>query len=577
MLSRYLLQQGEYDGGRQPSDEEIEALIAKELNADEKEFVSRYPSLCQAFDSALYEFLVGRGLWVTGVGPRVAGVPSGVGYLVARAIARRVIRLVKEANRSAIISSGTVRFKQFEEIQESLNTTKRNGVCRIVLISIHIDHAHVLHDCPLSHGSCKCFPGFVPKRGSAHKHFISELSEARLAKIIFYYFNNEKWIYHFKIGEARFTSAMSAAAQANRLGLGGRESVEGLGILEGCDDEIGLLLQPEYTGESDGDVSVGSSHQGQRMGRTKKRKAEEQGLVNTIYRKLKLIHCAPLKEFAKSSSWFEDPLLRNMKATKDEVAVAFDRVVNDFNDITLRELEVFYSVQTEDCMEDDRFHFGCYNRKRFNDFYFSKSESLVYLKKILIWQYARESITQEGRVTDKDWKEPVYQFVKWFMLFLDTKTGKKNCMYVMSSPNAGKTLFMDCVTHYFANYANLKKWNRSTGFPLEELDNARIAIWNEPNVCITDNREDLLKLLAGNALSVSVKYKRSSTVQNTPIIVTSNKMEFPNDEAFQERICYHHWTKCDILINVGKRRLHPFALDLLFRECENYLEERIRV
>nr|QTE04070.1 MAG: nonstructural protein 1 [Phylloscopus proregulus parvoviridae sp.] len=577
MLSRYLLQQESENGRRTASDEEVEEIIAQQLDADEKVFISRYPSLCQAFDSGLYEFVERRGFWIDGVPCRASGVPAGVGYLVARAIAGRVIGLVQEAKRNAIIHSGTVRFNEFEEIKESLDSTKRNSVCRIILISIHKDHAHVLHDCPLSHGSCKCFSGFVPKRRSAHKHFISQLSKARLAKIIFYFFNNEKWIYQFKIGEARFTSTISAAAQANRLGIGGGEGAESGGVLESCDDEIGLLLESEYAGDSEGDVSISGSNKGQRMGRAAKRKAEAKSLADIIFGKLKLIHCAPLKEFAKSSSWFDDELLRNMKATKDEVSVAFDRVVNFFNDITLRELEVFYQVQTVDCEEDERFHFGCYNKKRFRDYYYPKSESLVWLKKMLIWQYARESITDTGQVIDKNWKDPVYKFVKWFILFLDTKTGKKNCMYLISSPNAGKTLFMDCVTHYFAAFANLKKWNRSTGFPLEELDGARIAIWNEPNVCIADNREDLLKMLGGNAVSVSVKYKRSSTVQNTPIIVTANKYEFPSDDAFKERITYHQWTQCDILIDIGKRRLHPFALDLLFRECENYMEEKIRV
>lgn len=579
-LHRYLLNRASEtlvneDGRRFSTAEEVEAFIAERLNEHEKTFVSRYPALCKAFDSASYEWLVHGGFWPRGFGYRLEGIPSGMGYIVGRTIARRVIGLVEDANRHAIISSGTHRFDSFEEAQVAIDTAKRNNVCRLVFIVVHgKDHCHVLHDCPLSHGSCKCFNGFIPKRRSTEKHFIGKLSEERLAKIIFYYLCNEKWIYYLKVGDSRFQCTMSAAAQSDRLGLGrGDEGEAGLNV-EGCNDEDGLLFQSEHAGSSERDIPSDAGHQGSSMGRSSKRKKKE-SLSDIIYRKLRVINCSPLKDFHRTSGWFEDSLLRSLKPTREEVLIAYNRLTFEVMGRSLREFSILYDVQKDNVDEDSRFHFGSLKRAKFHEFYYSKSESLVWLKKLLIWQYAPDSIEKTGKVVDKLWKHNVFGFVKWLIQFLDGEHGKKNTWYIVSPPNAGKTFFCDVIAHYLLSAAHLKHWNRTNGFPLEELEGARIAFWNEPNFD-SGNIPEMLKLLGGDNLSVAIKYQRPSTVQNVPIIVTSNYLKFPNTPEFIERITYHRWTQCDILIEVDKKRLHPFALDLLFTECENYLEEKIR-
>lgn len=579
-LHRYLLNsasntQVNDDGRRFSTDQEVEAFIEERLSADEKVFVSRYPLLCKAFDRASYEWLYHGGYWPKRVDWRPTGIPAGVGYFIARTIAGRVIDLVEDANRHAIISSGTFRFGSFEEAQVAIDTTKRNGVCRLIFVAVHgKDHCHVLHDCPLSHGSCKCFSGFIPKRRSAQKHFISKLSKARLAKIIFYYFNNEKWIYYLKIGDSRFTSALSATAQADRLGLSGGEGLEGIRILEGCDDEDGLLFESEHARESEGDLSSGGDDKGQPLGRSTKRTKKE-SLSDIIYRKLRVINCSPLKDFSRTTGWFEDSLLRSIKPTKEEVLIAYNRLTFEVMGRSLREFANIYQVQKDDCEEDGRFHFGSLKKNKFYEFYFTKRQSLVWLKKLLIWQYARDHIEDNGRVKDKLWKDDVFAFVEWLAKFLDGECGKKNTWYIVSPPNAGKTFFCDMIAHYLLSAAHLKHWNRTSGFPLEELEGARVAFWNEPNF-ESGNIPEMLKLLGGDNLSVAIKYQRASTIQNVPIIVTSNYLKFPNTSEFNERITYQRWTQCDILIDIDKKRLHPFALDLLFDECENYLERKIR-
>lgn len=578
-LHRYLLnsenKKSEEDGRRFSTHEETEKWIKDQLTSDEEIFVSRYPQICQAFDSGVYEFLSSRGFCPRGFHLGSSGIPSGMGYIIARAIAGRICRLVKESDRTAIISSGTYRFKSFEEAKIAIDTAKRNNVCKVVLIVVHgHDHIHVLHDCPLSHGTCKCFSGFIPKRRSAHKHFISELSKACLAKIIFYFLSNDKWIYYFKIGEARFTSTISAAAQDDRLREGRTKGPEGEGILASCDDETGLLLEPEYTGISEGELPTSSQNKGQPVAHSQKRKRQT-NITDVIFGKLRMINCSPLKEFNHTDGWHCDEFLKDLDPSKVEVKIAYNRLIFQTVGMSLKEFSTMYNVTEKNHEDDDKYFFGAYKRRDFWKMYFDKEESLKWLKKLLIWQYARDSIDNNGRVMDKDWKPEVYAFVKWLMLLLDGQQGKKNCLYLLSPPNAGKTFFCDLIAHYLLSSAHLTHWNKTTGFPLEDLEGARCVFWNEPSF-ESNNTPELLKLLGGENLSVKVKYNRPSNVQNIPVIVTSNYVKFPTTPEFNERITYHRWTQCDILINVGKKRLHPYCLDLLFTACENYYEEKIR-
>jgi hypothetical protein len=551
--------------------EEQEAEISKELSSTEKVFISRYPSLCQAFDTASHGWFVDRGLWLGGYPFAPEGTPSGMVYLIAKRIAGRVINMVGQSGRFAIINSGVFKFSATANDKIALDSCKRNTSCKFILVTIHGDHAHVVHDCPLSRGTCRCFPGFIPKRRTAQRHIISELSQECLSKIIFYCLARQKWIYSIKIGDSSYRCPFSFASQIDRLANSGREESEDAGILESCDSEDRLLS--ETAGDSDSFFSASSK--GARLDKTFKRKREAQSFSDTVYDKLRLILPSPLKGFARTSGWFNDPLLRGFSATKEEVKVAYNRLSFEITNKTLLDFKNMYKVEDEDCDMDEEFHFASLDHDRFNDLYFKKRHSLMWLKKLLIWQYARDSISDNGKVDDIEWKPAVYGFVKYLMELLDKKLGKKNTLYILSPPNSGKTFFADCISHYFLSGGHIKVWNRSSGFPLEELEGARVAFWNEPNFEST-NIAEMLKLLGGDTMSIAIKHQASITINKIPIIVTSNYPKFPTTKEFTERIHYQHWTPCDILEPIGNMRLHPYCLDLLFTDCENYFETLIR-
>jgi hypothetical protein len=561
----------EENGELRASVEETEETIFKSLTEAERVIVNRFDGLCQVFDRGVYEFLRDAGLWPRGILWGAEGSSPGVAFVVAKSIARRAIKLVGVANRTAIISSGVYRLASFEEDKVKIDAVKKNGVCRLILYAQHGDHFHILHDCPLSHGTCRCLGGIVPERSTTRRNYIGPLSEGTLTKIIFYYFGKGKWIYYLKIGDARLGSKLSVADQVDRFESHAREGIDTERNVEGCDFEDGLLLESQDGWESDESVRSGSSNKRRRVRRAKET-AETK--TDVVYRKLGRIKCSPLKDFSRTSDWFDDEFLRNLLPKSNEVTMAFNRVLMDISSYSLRDYAQMYKISDPETA-DDKYLFGSFLRKQFWDRYFTREESVVWLKKLLIWQLAPLSINENGKVTDKEWREPVYTFMKFLIKFLDRKSGKKNTMYIISAPNAGKTFFCDCIADYFLSVGHLKVWNRTNSFPLEEMDGARVAFWNEPNF-ESGNIPEMLKLLGGDNLSIAIKYNKPNTVQNVPVIVTSNQSLFPKTPEFNERITYINWRAASILKEVGKKRLHPFALEELFVATENYYEEILR-
>lgn len=126
------------------------------------------------------------------------------------------------------------------------------------------------------------------------------------------------------------------------------------------------------------------------------------------------------------------------------------------------------------------------------------------------------------------------------MMFLAGETGKKKTLYLKSDPNSAKSLFVDSLCDYLIQLGNMKTWNRNNSFPIEELGGCRIAIWNEPSYESTVEPE-LLKLLGGDKISISTKYKRSKAERQIPVICSSNFYKFPQTDAFNQRIRYDVW------------------------------------
>lgn len=78
-------------------------------------------------------------------------------------------------------------------------------------------------------------------------------------------------------------------------------------------------------------------------------------------------------------------------------------------------------------------------REEFNMKYLSLQASKKYVLKLLIWQYASDSMDSEFNIINDDWKVNVFAYLQDLILLLDKQRHKKNTDVYVSAPNAGKT------------------------------------------------------------------------------------------------------------------------------------------
>lgn len=184
------------------------------------------------------------------------------------------------------------------------------------------------------------------------------------------------------------------------------------------------------------------------------------------------------------------------------------------------------------------------------DYYYSIDESLVILDKLLKFQLGTD--------------DRVKEFVLVLYNLVDKITPKKNALFVLSAPNAGKNYFFDAVIHLFINFGQVGNFNRYQQFPLMDCVDRRIILWNEP-IMEPCAEETLKLLLGGDMCPAKIKYQPDATIFRTPVIILSNNDIFPNNEAFRSRMTQYNWNPCPWLRDL-KKKPHPLCILNLFNK-----------
>lgn len=554
--------------------------------SSEKFVLGNKSSALQAIDSSFDGY--GGRRFLESLTPIHTGIEDGIRSDVAGFITRRSIGLVNSIKRRAIVHHGTIRSETVEDLQKSIDgiidSVRSKSNVQFVGIFFHGKggkHVHTIHDCSFSNGSCRCFRGIVPRRKTTDQNVFGEESERCIKSILYY--NLERWrcLFYIKIGGSEYCTRIPIDGLITECVRGYEESNPESGMVETHDifDEIlrydiGSLSDNE--GSDDSSIHENTSKAGGRRNPTKlELKARR---INRLRKKILSIGCAPISEFHHTSEWHNDKYFKNVEVMHKETQLALDQAIFTILHMSMKDFKDYYGQDYSNLdYGTEKFTWSCYQKKRFWDTYLPLKDSFYLIKKLLIWQYYPSSMNDKFFVGDTNWKPSVFGFVKWLIQFLDGQTGKKNCLYLKSDPNSGKTLFLDCVFDYMLQVGNMKNWNRHGGaFAIEELANARVAFWNEPSF-ESSVEPELLKLLGGDRISVPQKYKKAKSARQIPIIVSSNEFKFPQRENFNVRIRYDIWRPAQFLEPVGKKRLHPMAVEHLFNACEQYLEEEIRM
>lgn len=251
--------------------------------------------------------------------------------------------------------------------------------------------------------------------------------------------------------------------------------------------------------------------------------------------------------FIKSKFKFIDRKKTYFRAIMDEY-------LYDLNIRSCQEFGQWYST-----LPIERLTFNAGLRSCTN-YYYTLSESVYILDRLLTFQYFDNSLE-------------IKRFLSRLYCIVDRIIPKKNCMFILSAPNAGKNFFFDAVIHYFLNFGQLGNFNKFNSFPMQDCVNRRILLWNEP--VLEPSAEETLKcLFGGDTINVKVKYLDDAIVNRTPVIELSNNNVFPKNEAFKSRMFFEQWRPCPELRELQKKPI-PYAIYHLFLKYNifvNYME-----
>lgn len=247
--------------------------------------------------------------------------------------------------------------------------------------------------------------------------------------------------------------------------------------------------------------------------------------------------CAPMNNIFSTRHWTNGPFKYETRANTLLQTIMHNRAI-DLMDLSMRELFEEYCT-----LEPTNLIFNA-PLGNIGNYYYSVDESIEKLTALLQFQF------------DGD-EDRVIVFLEDVYNILDRRIPKKNTLFILSEPNAGKNWFFDCFIHFFLNFGQIGNFNKYTGFPLMEAVNKRVLLWNEPNA--EPAAMDTLKmLLGGDNCNAKIKYQMDAVVSRTPVIVLSNNDIFPKDAAFNSRIIRYRWRAAPLL-RAFEKKPHPIA------------------
>lgn len=184
------------------------------------------------------------------------------------------------------------------------------------------------------------------------------------------------------------------------------------------------------------------------------------------------------------------------------------------------------------------------------DFYYSPLKSLKICEALLTYQLGSDGIVP---------------FVNDLLNVVDRRVPKRNTLYVIGEPSAGKNFFFDAIKDFFLNSGEVALFNRNNAFPLNNAVCRRIIMCNEPS--FDDYHfEDLKKLFGGDSMNARVKHQNDKTLLRTPVIMLSNRNVLRGGgSVWTDRISSYNWHSCPALKNYS-RKPHPLMFILLLQK-----------
>lgn len=412
-----------------------------------------------------------------------------------------------------------------------------SSVCRrsnykgaVIIVAAHRDHYHLIHDCAYTGSTCRCTAFQTIRRGrrlSRRSIWSWEFSIRHWVNITVYFQQQEREIIHAQIAGRNWHDCCQAGDISAEFNCRDGQ----VAMVEGGSNEINICNFVDCRSEAhDGTETPKSScprysrHPGSRQDRKSDR----------LYKWLLKFSTAPLNKVF-STHEFINSEYKFMNTSSREVKRVMDLIQFKYTNSSMEELIELY----ESC---EKVYFQA--PINFEEYYYDTAKSIEIMENILFFQ------------NNNNFNISV-KFLRDVHAICEKKIPKKNALFILSPPNAGKNLFFDAIIHWYSNYGQIANFNKHQQFPLMDAINRRICVWNEP-ACESSSFETLKLLFGGDSQKVKVKYEGDAVVDRTPIIILSNIDCFPKDTAFLSRMIKYEWQPYAELRHV-KKKINPNA------------------
>jgi Parvovirus non-structural protein NS1 len=398
-----------------------------------------------------------------------------------------------------------------------------------IIISLHDDHVHIVHDCPYSNGSCRCkiYEGTEAsqylRRGSRVRPPIAGLGSGDFYNVLRYFSTGGRRILFCQVGgRVQLLPDGLESLQTRR-----HQGEAAIGTLETCDPENRMDVPQKRRSTP----VIGEGKRARRdLGNIARRKDELQQKMEIVMTEAP---CCPLANIVRTKRWLQDSdlmLMRDDDRMVKSLVDAWQSLVCSWN---IHDFVLFYNQPN--CKP--LFHSGS---MPVADVYYDLDTSLELINRLLRYQF-------------NDNYDLITDFVVSLYNVCERKVAKLNSFLIFSPPSGGKNFFIDCIMDFYWNRGQLGNPNRFERFAFQEATNRRIILWNEPNYEASAT-DQLKMILGGDANTVRVKMKLDSAVYRTPVIIlTNNHVHFMSDPAFKDRIVQYRWMTAPFLKEYDKK------------------------
>lgn len=406
-------------------------------------------------------------------------------------------------------------------------------------------HLHVLHDCQWNGYSCRCHNVLSVKRSVSRDVHADHGSTFEHIKNVFIYGAKEgrynsytKVGSHYQLPGGRDYFGQETKKVVLQSTVLGHRYLHAMQLERRLEKECSLregIHRPEQqSSKVTAPIKDGFG------GGTSKRGSGSKHLCTTIEGFLNNNPCFPITAIKYTDAWINS----NLKTLSSKCS-AFETALENYKTLLTK-----WNIQKFTEYYINRHCIFAAVNEDFDEHYFSVSESVDHIHKFLKFQLNIEKDEDDFLPRLKDFWETVYNIC-------DKKLKKKNTIYIISVPSAGKNWFWNMILEFYLNTGIIENFTRAHAFPFNDAVNRRINLWNEIN--FMPSALDTVKMIAaGDTFATNIKHKPNAALFKTPLIAMSNPPNVFRDAAFKDRVAIYHWKKAPFLKKVHKYP-HPLT------------------